>query len=80
MPHAVIPGIALMRCYTFIPDSLSVFSALAVQDMMSPAPSDLSVFSYNSRSVSPVPSPTVSGSRGRFPAYDTLTRRREVRR
>ncbi|XP_023667466.1 uncharacterized protein [Paramormyrops kingsleyae] len=54
-----------------------VYRNAEYKDMMSPAPSDLSVFSYNSRSVSPVPSPTVSASRGRFPAYDTLTRRRE---
>ncbi|XP_018611379.1 cingulin-like protein 1 isoform X2 [Scleropages formosus] len=48
------------------------------KETMSPGTSEFNLFSYNSRSTSPVASPTVAAPRGRFSAYETLTRRREA--
>ncbi|XP_036385662.1 cingulin-like protein 1 isoform X1 [Megalops cyprinoides] len=54
-------------------------SEYKVQDVLSPATSELNLFGFNSsRSTSPVPSPTVTLPRRQYSAYDTLTRRREV--
>uniref|UniRef100_A0A3P9I3R9 Myosin tail domain-containing protein n=1 Tax=Oryzias latipes TaxID=8090 RepID=A0A3P9I3R9_ORYLA len=43
---------------------------------LSPSTSELNLYSFNSRSTSPVGTPTFASSRPRFSAYDTLIRRR----
>ncbi|XP_020563578.1 uncharacterized protein LOC101161662 isoform X2 [Oryzias latipes] len=43
---------------------------------LSPSTSELNLYSFNSRSTSPVGTPTFASSRPRFSAYDTLMRRR----
>ncbi|XP_069562550.1 myosin heavy chain, embryonic smooth muscle isoform [Brachyistius frenatus] len=47
---------------------------------LSPATSEMNMYSFNSRSTSPVgiPTPTLASPRPRFSAYDTLRRRAEV--
>uniref|UniRef100_A0A8D3E2P0 Myosin tail domain-containing protein n=1 Tax=Scophthalmus maximus TaxID=52904 RepID=A0A8D3E2P0_SCOMX len=47
---------------------------------LSPATSDMNLFSYNSRSTSPVglPTPTLTTQRPRFSTFETLRRRNEV--
>ncbi|XP_056146795.1 peripherin-like isoform X2 [Lampris incognitus] len=51
-------------------------SEFKVQGGLSPATSELNLFSYNSRSTSPVPTPTLTSPRTHFSTYDALTRRR----
>ncbi|XP_071402519.1 myosin heavy chain, embryonic smooth muscle isoform-like, partial [Centroberyx affinis] len=51
-------------------------SEFKVQGGLSPATSELNLFSYNSRSTSPVPTPTLTSPRPRFSTYDSLNRRR----
>ncbi|KAM4634150.1 uncharacterized protein ACJ7VT_009490 [Polymixia lowei] len=51
-------------------------SEFKVQGGVSPASSEFNLFSYNSRSSSPVPATSLSLPRSRFSTYDTLARRR----
>ncbi|XP_037548006.1 myosin-9 [Nematolebias whitei] len=51
-------------------------SEFKVQGGLSPATSDLNLYSFNGRSVSPVPPSSLTAPRPRFSAYDTLMRRR----
>ncbi|XP_049460124.1 uncharacterized protein LOC125905885 isoform X1 [Epinephelus fuscoguttatus] len=55
-------------------------SEFKVTGGLSPATSEMNLYSFNSRSTSPVsmPTPTLASSRPRFSAYDTLRRRNEV--
>ncbi|XP_040914746.1 cingulin-like protein 1 isoform X2 [Toxotes jaculatrix] len=55
-------------------------SEFKVQGGLSPATSEMNLFSYNSRSTSPVGviTPTLNSPRPRFSTYDTLRRRPEV--
>ncbi|XP_072228007.1 uncharacterized protein [Leuresthes tenuis] len=46
------------------------------QGGLSPATSEMNLHPFNSRSTSPIPTPTLNPSRPRFSAYDTLMRRR----
>ncbi|XP_028274093.1 cingulin-like protein 1 isoform X2 [Parambassis ranga] len=53
-------------------------SEFKIQGGLSPATSELNLYSFNSRSTSPVgvPTPTLISPRPRFSAYDSLVRRR----
>ncbi|XP_053196503.1 putative uncharacterized protein MYH16 [Scomber japonicus] len=48
------------------------------QGGLSPATSEMNLYTFNSRSTSPVPTPTLISSRPRFSTYDTLRRRAEI--
>ncbi|KAK7896031.1 hypothetical protein WMY93_021356 [Mugilogobius chulae] len=48
------------------------------QGGLSPATSDLNLYNYNGRSISPVPSVTVGAGRTRFSTYETLRRKPEI--
>ncbi|XP_050928724.1 cingulin-like protein 1 [Lates calcarifer] len=53
-------------------------SEFKVQGGLSPSTSEMNLYSFNSRSTSPVgiPTPTLTSPRPRFSAYDTLVKRR----
>jgi len=57
-------------------DIKCVYICLQGQGGLSPATSEMNLYSFNSRSTSPVPTPTLNPSRSRFSTYDTLMRRR----
>ncbi|CAK6975255.1 putative uncharacterized protein MYH16 [Scomber scombrus] len=48
------------------------------QGGLSPATSEMNLYTFNSRSTSPVPPATLISSRPRFSTYDTLRRRAEI--
>lgn len=49
---------------------------LHVQGGLSPATSEMNLYTFNSRSTSPVGTPTLASPRPRFSAYDALIRKR----
>uniref|UniRef100_A0A8C5HDK4 Cingulin-like protein 1 n=1 Tax=Gouania willdenowi TaxID=441366 RepID=A0A8C5HDK4_GOUWI len=51
-------------------------SEFKVHSGLSPATSEMNLLSFNSRSTSPIPAPTLGNARPRFSAYDSLVRRR----
>ncbi|XP_014900941.1 myosin-9 isoform X1 [Poecilia latipinna] len=55
-------------------------SEYKVQGGLSPATSEMNLYSFNSRSTSPIglPTSTLTGQRTRFSTYDTLRRRPEI--